>query len=68
MRVLFSSFTWRKNCVPKRHSGKISNHFVLCPAAATFAFSWRKIQKFKKTLDDITENVIHCNTEGGEYD
>ena len=52
--------------MPKRHSGKISNHFVLCPAGATFAFSWRKIQKFKKILDDITENVIHCNTEGAD--
>ncbi len=54
--------------MPKRYSGKISNHFVLCPAGATFAFSWRKIQKFKNLLDDIPEDVIHCNTEGGGYD
>lgn len=62
MRVLFKLFTRMQKAVPKRYSGKISNHFVLCPAGATFAFSWRKIQKFKKILDDITENVIHCNT------
>lgn len=50
--------------MPKRHSGKISNHFVLCPAGATFAFSWRKIQKFKKILDDRIINVIQCITQG----
>lgn len=47
----------------KRYSGKISNHFVLCPAGATFASSWRKIKKFKKILDDkiCTEYYVHWN-------
>lgn len=47
----------------KRYSGKISNHFVLCPAGSTFASSWRKIKKFKKILDDkiCTEYYVHWN-------
>ena len=32
------------------------------PCGSDFCIFFQKIQKFKKRLDDITVNVIHCIT------